>query len=160
MTFDEILALIDKLDGSSLSEIRVSDGDQTVFLRRDEPGTAVPAPAATVAAQAPAAPADAADAAAAAAPASASVTEQAGRNGLEIISSPIVGTFYRAPSPDSPVFVEEGDEVKSGDTICILEAMKVMNELEAEFDLRVERILAESGQMVEYGTPLIEVHRL
>ncbi len=80
--------------------------------------------------------------------------------GLEEIRSPMVATFYRAPSPTSPPYVEEGDEVKKGDVLCILEAMKIMNELEAEFPCRIEKILVENGQKVEYDQPLFLVKRL
>lgn len=77
----------------------------------------------------------------------------------EIISSPIVGSFYRSPGPDSPAFVEEGSTVNAGDSICIIEAMKIMNKLEADFACEIVKILAENGQMVEYGAPLFEVKR-
>lgn len=77
----------------------------------------------------------------------------------EIITAPIVGSFYRSPGPDSPPFVEEGSKVEAGDSICIIEAMKVMNKLEAEFACEVVRILAKNGQMVEYGESLFEVYR-
>ncbi len=76
------------------------------------------------------------------------------------IRSPMVATFYRAPSPTSPPYVEVGDEVKKGDVLCILEAMKIMNELEAEFPCRIEKILVENGQKVEYDQPLFLVKRL
>ncbi|NPA51095.1 MAG: acetyl-CoA carboxylase biotin carboxyl carrier protein [Epsilonproteobacteria bacterium] len=78
----------------------------------------------------------------------------------ELITSPMVGTFYRAPSPDSPPFVEVGDKVKKGQTLCILEAMKIMNELEAEFDCEILDILVQDGEPVEYDTPLFRVKRL
>jgi acetyl-CoA carboxylase biotin carboxyl carrier protein len=78
---------------------------------------------------------------------------------IELITAPLVGTFYRAPAPDSPPFVEPGDKVKKGKTLCILEAMKLMNEFQAEFDLEIVNILVENGRMVEYGTPLFEVRR-
>ncbi|MBN1798271.1 MAG: acetyl-CoA carboxylase biotin carboxyl carrier protein [Spirochaetales bacterium] len=78
----------------------------------------------------------------------------------EIITSPIVGTFYRAPAPDAPPFVDVGAKVKTGDTICILEAMKLMNELEAELDCEIVKILVENGKMVEFNTPLFEVRRI
>lgn len=78
----------------------------------------------------------------------------------EYIASPIVGTFYRSPSPDSPAYIEEGNTVKSGQTLCIIEAMKAMNELEAEYDCKILSILVENGQMVEYGTPLFSVERI
>ncbi len=79
--------------------------------------------------------------------------------GVDVITAPLVGTFYRAAAPDAPPFVEVGDKVKKGKTICILEAMKLMNEFQAEFDLEIVNILVENGRMVEYGTPLFEVRR-
>ena len=78
----------------------------------------------------------------------------------EIITSPMVGTLYSSPSPDSPPFVKVGDNVRRGDTLCILEAMKIMNELEAEYDCKILDILAENGEAVEYGKPLFVVKRL
>jgi acetyl-CoA carboxylase biotin carboxyl carrier protein len=76
-----------------------------------------------------------------------------------VISSPIVGTVYRSPAPDAEPFVEEGKSVKKGDTLCIIEAMKVMNELVAEFDCEIVHILVDSQHFVEYGTPLFEVRK-
>jgi len=78
----------------------------------------------------------------------------------ELITSPMVGTFYQAPSPDSPPFVRVGDKVRKGDTLCIIEAMKIFNELEAEFDCEILEILVEDGQPVEFDTPLFRVKRL
>jgi len=78
----------------------------------------------------------------------------------EIIRSPLVGTFYVAAAPDAPPFVEKGDIVKKGKPLCILEAMKLMNEFQAEFDLEVVAILAENGKMVEFGASLFEVRRV
>ncbi len=86
--------------------------------------------------------------------------EEAKDKDLVEIRSPMVATFYRAPSPTSPPYVEVGDEVKKGDVLCILEAMKIMNELEAEFPCRIEKILVENGQKVEYDQPLFLVKRL
>ncbi len=86
--------------------------------------------------------------------------EKKQEEGLVEIRSPMVATFYRAPSPTSPPYVEVGDEVKKGDVLCILEAMKIMNELEAEFPCRIEKILVENGQKVEYDQPLFLVKRL
>lgn len=87
-------------------------------------------------------------------------TENASSADTEIITSPIVGIFYRSPAPDAPPFVMERTSVKTGDPLGIIEAMKVMNKLEAEFEMRVIRIIAENGGMVEYGTPLFEVQKL
>ena len=78
----------------------------------------------------------------------------------ELIKAPMVGTFYQAPSPDSPPYVKVGDRVKKGNTLCILEAMKIMNELEAEFDCEILEILVEDGQPVEFDAPLFRVKRL
>ncbi|WP_456480500.1 acetyl-CoA carboxylase biotin carboxyl carrier protein [Nautilia sp.] len=78
----------------------------------------------------------------------------------ELITSPMVGTFYQAPSPDSPPYVKVGDRVKKGQTLCIIEAMKIMNELEAEFDCEILEILVEDGQPVEFDTPLFRVKRV
>jgi acetyl-CoA carboxylase biotin carboxyl carrier protein len=78
----------------------------------------------------------------------------------DLITSPMVGTFYQAPSPDSPPYVKVGDKVKKGQTLCIIEAMKIMNELEAEFDCEILEVLVEDGQPVEFDTPLFRVKRL
>lgn len=77
----------------------------------------------------------------------------------EVVKSPIVGTFYRSPSPDSDVFVKEGDTVKKGETLCIVEAMKIMNEIEAEFGGTVQKIIAEDGQPVEFDQPLFIIKK-
>src|SRR5208282_222072 len=78
----------------------------------------------------------------------------------EFIRAPLVGTFYRAPAPDAPPFVEKGGTVKKGKPLCILEAMKLMNEFQTEFDLEIVAILADNGNMVEFGAPLFEVRRV
>ena len=78
----------------------------------------------------------------------------------DLITSPMVGTFYQAPSPDSPPYVRVGDKVKKGQTLCIIEAMKIMNELEAEFDCEILEILVEDGEPVEFDTPLFRVKKL
>ena len=76
------------------------------------------------------------------------------------ITSPIVGTFYSAPAPDAPAFVKVGDQVKNGQTVCILEAMKLMNEIQADFDCEIEAVLVSNEQKVEYGQPLFRVKKL
>ena len=78
----------------------------------------------------------------------------------DVITSPMVGTFYSAPSPDAAAYVKIGDKVKKGQTLCIIEAMKIMNELEAEFDLEILDILVEDGQPVEFDTPLFKVKKV
>lgn len=171
MEIKEILDLIHAFDDSSLSELRYGSGDQEIVLKRElrQPaahfldtghsvGASAPLSGQAPTPQAPGTPQDGA-------PASSSVASEMaapaadGAADLEQVVSPIVGTFYRSPSPDAPPFVEEGSEVAAGGPLCILEAMKVMNELTAEFDLEVVTILAENGQMVEFGTPLLEVRR-
>jgi len=82
--------------------------------------------------------------------------EEAARD-LHVVESPMVGTFYGAPSPDAPSYVEVGDEIRVGQTLCILEAMKLMNELESEVSGTVRKILVENGDPVEYGQPLFEI---
>lgn len=81
-------------------------------------------------------------------------------SGAELIRAPAVGTFYRQPAPDAPNFVSEGDTVKKGQTICILEAMKLMNELQAEFDCEIVKVLVDNGTMVAYNDALFEVKRI
>lgn len=88
-----------------------------------------------------------------------SLSKETASNTQEV-QSPIVGTFYRSPGPDSPPFVQVGDTVKKGDTLCIIEAMKVMNELEADFDMEIVNIVADNGQLVEYGQVVFEVNKL
>jgi acetyl-CoA carboxylase biotin carboxyl carrier protein len=78
----------------------------------------------------------------------------------ELITSPMVGTFYASPSPDSPPFVQPGDTVRKGQTLCILEAMKIMNELEAEYDCKILEVLVQDGEPVEYDKPLFRVEKL
>ena len=78
----------------------------------------------------------------------------------EYITSPIVGTFYSAPSPEAKAFVKVGDRVKAGQTVCILEAMKLMNEIESDFDCEIEAVLVSNEQKVEYGQPLFKIRKL
>jgi acetyl-CoA carboxylase biotin carboxyl carrier protein len=80
--------------------------------------------------------------------------------GVEYITSPMVGTFYQAPAPTSPAYVKAGDKVKSGQVVCIVEAMKIMNEVEAEFDCEILEVLVEDGQPVEFDTKLFKVKRV
>jgi acetyl-CoA carboxylase biotin carboxyl carrier protein len=129
-------------DGVKLRVCRVSAAP----ARAD---VAAPAPAASLAA-APPAPAPAA------APAAASPAPEAAADGT-LVKSPIVGTFYRAPDPNRPPFVSVGDRVKVGQVLCIIEAMKLMNEIEAEMAGEVTRVHPENGQPVQYGDPLFTI---
>jgi acetyl-CoA carboxylase biotin carboxyl carrier protein len=163
MELKELFELLDRFEESSLSELRLKTEVSSVVLKRGGE-THVVAPAGPQQAQQfgygaggqgapPQAPAPQQ------APAGAPDSDGAGED-MEYITSPIVATFYRSPAPDAPPFVDEGTRVATGDTLCVLEAMKVMNELEAEFDLEVVRILVQNGEMVEYGTPIFEVKRV
>lgn len=86
--------------------------------------------------------------------------EQVSTESMETLDSPMVGSFYASPKPGAPSFVEIGSKVKKGDTVGIIEAMKIMNELEAEFSFRVVKVLLEDGSPVEYGTPIFEIERI
>ncbi len=155
MNLKEIKDLIKVFNNSALSKLKVEDGDFALTL---EKGGTAPVVTAAPAAQPVAATASPAPAAAPAA--SEPKSEKELPDNAVYITSPMVGTFYRAPSPDSPPFVKVGDTVKKGQTLCILEAMKIMNELEAEFDCKILDILVEDGQPVEYDMPLFLVEKL
>lgn len=166
MELNELFDLIDKFETSSLTEFRYEHAEEKVVLKREaeQQERSLPYYTQPVMVQ----PHAAVPTAAAAVPAAGGVAGETGGSeasgesdtGVEQITSPIVGTFYRSASPDSPPFVHEGDVVESGQTLCILEAMKVMNELEAEFNMEIVAILAKNGDMVDFGTPLFEVRRV
>ena len=150
MDLRKLKKLIDLVEESGIAEIEVTEGEEKVRITRSVAAPAVQtvyAPSAPVQA-APAAPAPSAAPAAPAAPA------PAVRDLSSAQKSPMVGTFYRAASPSTPAFVEVGQTVKAGDTLCIIEAMKLMNEIEAEKSGVVKEILVENGQPVEFGEPL------
>lgn len=147
---DEIKDLIALLEDSSLSVLEVQAGDSKVRLEKPQGAPYLPAEnAAPVAVVAPAP--KAAPVAAAETPA-----EAAADNGKEI-KAPIVGVFYVAPSPDSDPFVSVGQRVKKGDVVCIIEAMKCMNEIQAEEDGEITAVLANNGDLVEYDQPLFSI---
>lgn len=184
MTFDEIKKLIKQFDDSSLSELVYESEETSLTLKKSgDPHPVYTQPIMvhpqTMATGMPvggvhpgvntagAATGDlsvqaAGNAAAGSTSGSGSgaATGDEGDAGVEVITSPIVGTFYRSPSPDSPPFCQEGDVVEKGKNICILEAMKVMNELEAEFSMEIVAFKVNNGDMVEYGTPIVEVRRV
>ena len=147
MDLRKLKKLIDLVEESGIAEIEVTEGEEKVRITRTTaaaaPIYAAPAPAAAAPVAAPAAPAAAAPAAA-----------PASRELSNAQKSPMVGTFYRAPGPNAAAFVEVGKQVKAGDTLCIIEAMKLMNEIEAEKSGVVKEILVENGTPVEYGEPL------
>jgi len=155
MNLKEIKDLIKVFNNSGLSKLKLEEGDFGLTLEKggETVTTVVQSAPATTQAPAPAAQP-------AAAPATAESGEKQIPDNAVYINSPMVGTFYRSPSPDSPPFVNKGDTVKKGQTLCIIEAMKIMNELEAEFDCKILDILVEDGQPVEYDMPLFLVEKL
>jgi len=149
MDLRKLKKLIDLVEESGIAEIEVTEGEEKVRITRT---TAVAAP--IYAAPAPAAAAPVAAPVAAAPAAAAPAAAPAARDLSNAQKSPMVGTFYRAPGPNAAAFVEVGQQVKAGDTLCIIEAMKLMNEIEAEKSGTVKEILVENGTPVEFGEPL------
>ena len=144
---DYIEKLAKIIADNSLTEISLEDGEQAITIRKDLPeGIQAVAPA--VAAQAPAIQA---------APAVQAAPEQSPAKKGTPITSPMVGTFYKSPSPDAAPFVTVGQTIKQGDVVCIVEAMKLMNEIESEVAGKVVEICVEDGQPVEFGQVLMYV---
>jgi len=151
MDLRKLKKLIDLVEESGIAELEITEGEEKVKIVKGgvvsvSPGSTPAPPAASAAALAR--PATAAAALPAAAPEAAPVAEG------HVVKAPMVGTFYRSPSPDAKPFVEVGQAVKEGDVICIIEAMKLMNEIDADAAGTVKAILVENGQPVEYGQPL------
>jgi len=153
MDLRKLKKLIDLVQESGIAELEITEGEEKVKIVKGGMVTVsptAPVPASLIAAPASAPAAAAASPGPAAAPAAEPATGQEGH----VVKAPMVGTFYRSPSPDAKVFVEVGQAVKEGQTICIIEAMKLMNEIEADASGTVKAILVENGQPVEYGQPL------
>lgn len=148
MDLEKIEGLVKIIENSSLTEFSIRDGETKITMSKltHPPVIAAGVPAAPMAA-APAQPAAAEEKAEAA-------------DEFELILAPIVGTFYSAAAPDVPAYVKVGDHVKAGQTVCILEAMKLMNEIEADYDCEIEAVLVSNEQKVEYGQPLFRVKKL
>jgi acetyl-CoA carboxylase biotin carboxyl carrier protein len=142
MDIRKVKKLIEMLEESSLAEIEIKEGEESIRISRGASGVA------TVMAHAPAPVAAAAPAPAA--PAASAPTVPAGH----AVTSPMVGTFYRSPSPGAKPFVDVGQSVNVGDTLCIIEAMKMLNEIEADKAGVIRAIPKENGQPVEFGEPL------
>lgn len=149
MNLEKIAGLIKLVEESSLTEFTYKDTDVKISMSKLDNPPVIAGGAAPVLAPAGAA---------------ATVVETAAPKKEEededFITSPIVGTFYSAAAPDVPAFVRVGDHVKSGQTVCILEAMKLMNEIQAEYDCEIEAILVSNEQKVEYGQPMFRVKKL
>ena len=148
MDLRKLKTLIDLVSDSNVSELEITEAEGKVRIVKSGPSAVMQYAPAPQYAQAPvAAPVEAAAPAVAAAP----VAEVAAGH---TVKSPMVGTFYRSSSPGAKAFVEVGSVVKEGETVCIIEAMKILNEIEADKSGTVTRILSENGQAVEYGQPL------
>jgi acetyl-CoA carboxylase biotin carboxyl carrier protein len=150
MTFNEIKELIEVFDESKLSKLSIKEGDFKIELDKNVTTSQqvvdlAPVEVAPVVAT-PTTPAVA-------------TTTQTDEN-VDYITSPMVGTFYKAPSPTSEPYVKVGDKVKAGQVVCIVEAMKIMNEIQAEFDCEILEVLVEDGQAVEFDTKLFKVKRV
>jgi acetyl-CoA carboxylase biotin carboxyl carrier protein len=156
MNLKEIRELIEVLKDTEVSELELERAGTRIRIRMGGPHgyvveAAQPAPqAAAPREEAPSAPSS---------PAAGQEQAEAEAHptNVVVVTSPIVGTFYRSPSPDAPSYVEVGDMVKKGQVICIIEAMKLMNEIEAETSGKVVKILADNAQPVEYGEPLFHI---
>jgi acetyl-CoA carboxylase biotin carboxyl carrier protein len=153
MTFKEIKELIEVFDNSELSKLSIKDGEFKIELDKNITSTAavtstpvVSAPQIQVSTPA-------------VTPQTSTIAPENDDN-ADYITSPMVGTFYEAPSPTSNPYVKVGDKVKAGQTVCIVEAMKIMNEIQAEFDCEIVETLVEDGQAVEFDTPLFKVKRV
>ncbi len=149
MDIRKVKKLIELLESSDIAEIEIKEGEEAVRISRIS--KTAPAPVQYMAPVPIAAPA--------AAPAAAPEADSSAAKKLNghVIKSPMVGTFYRSPSPSSPAFVQVGQHVKVGDVICIVEAMKMMNQIEADHSGVVEAILVEDGEPVEFDQPLLTI---
>ncbi len=140
LTVSEIKELMDKMSKTGLTAVEISDGDFSLALKAER--TAVSAGEAPLSAGS-----------SHAAPAAAQPEELTGN----IVKSPLVGTYYAKPAPDKPDFVAVGQQVKKGDVLFIVESMKLMNEIQSDYSGTVREILAQNGQMVEYGQPVLVI---
>jgi acetyl-CoA carboxylase biotin carboxyl carrier protein len=142
MDIRKVKKLIELLEESGIAEIEIHEGEESVRISRNAaPGSYAPAPAPVAIAAAPAA-----------APVAAAPVEEVVEG--HVLNSPMVGSFYRAPSPGAASFVDVGSKVKVGDTLCIIEAMKLLNQIESDKAGTIKAVLVENGQPVEYNQPL------
>ena len=152
MNVEQIEKLVEIVERSSLTEFSYKDDEVKITMSKLDHAPVI----------AGGVPMTAAPMAGAAVSTAVSVQEAAeeAEDEAVLITSPIVGTFYAAPAPDAAPFVKVGDRVKNGQTVCILEAMKLMNEIQSEFDCEIEAVLVSNEQKVEYGQPLFRVKKL
>jgi acetyl-CoA carboxylase biotin carboxyl carrier protein len=150
LDFEELGRLLRLLEKRGVSEFEFEDDTRRLRLVRGVSGRLAPAP------DAGSAPPPASSAALSQAPPAAAASDE---TGVGYVTSPFVGTFYRSPSPDAPTFVEVGSLVREGQTLCIVEAMKLMNEIEADYAGTVVEILTENGKSVEFGQKLFKIRK-
>lgn len=151
MDIRKIKKLIELLEESDIGEIEIKEGEESVRISRGSSHQPVMPIQYAAAPAAPVAPV------AASAPVAAEAAAAAPATSGHAVKSPMVGTFYRSPSPGSPAFIEVGKQVKAGDVICIIEAMKMMNQIEADKAGVIEAILVEDGEPVEFDQPLVTI---
>ena len=161
MEYKQIQELIKSINKSNISELSIEEGDFKIVIKQEHTATATtvfaPPPQSTVAYQQPVMQQPAAPAPVAAAATPAPAAAPAASSNHVAIKSPMIGTFYRSASPDKPSFVNVGDEIKAGQVICIIEAMKLFNEIEAEVSGRIVKVIADDSSPVEYDQPLFLV---
>lgn len=150
MDIRKVKKLIELLEESGIDELEIHEGEESVRISRNRAGSAMPVQQPYYAAPAAPAPAPATSNAPA-------VTPEAAKPAGHVVRSPMVGTFYRSPSPEAASFVEVGKQVKAGDVLCIVEAMKMMNQIEADKSGTIEAILVENGEPVEFDQPLFSI---
>jgi acetyl-CoA carboxylase biotin carboxyl carrier protein len=160
MDIKDLKALVKIITDTDITEFEMENAEEKIVIKRgpEKEYVQLAAPAAAIAA--PAAPPAQATAATASAPSADSAAPAAVDDKYETITSPIVGTFYRKPSPEAPPFTEVGAVVEAGQAVCLVEAMKMFNEIEAEFRCKIIEILKDDAGPVEFGEPLFKVERL
>ena len=165
MTDSFVFDLIEKFNASSIVSLDYANGDSHIVLKKKDACGLSGASAAGVCGSGTGTTSALVEPSAAATPVAtpSGASEVAVANdgdASETVDSPIVGTFYRSPSPDSPAYAEKGTTIKKGEPLCIIEAMKMMNTLTAEFDMEIVEVLVENGSLAEYGQPLFKVKRV
>jgi acetyl-CoA carboxylase biotin carboxyl carrier protein len=149
MDIRKVKKLIELMEASDITEIEIKEGEESVRIARGGSAAAVQSDAAKVATSGQASPAPKTSAE----PAPAATEQWTGH----VVAAPMVGTFYRAPSPGSPPFTEVGERVKEGDTLCIIESMKMMNQIKADRSGKIEAILVDNETPVEFDQPLFTI---
>lgn len=156
MNLKDIKALIEMLKDTDVTEIEIEKDDMKIRIKRESPTKTEHQPQMVQVAPLTVTPHVQSVVKTPAADITQKQTEEKGKQ-LKTVTAPMVGTFYRAPSPDAPPYVEEGSVVKKGQVLCIIEAMKLMNEIESEYNGKIVSILAENGKPVEFGEPIFVI---